>query len=240
MKDSKNSENTIVKSMNKPNIQEMFNFLAPKYDKINTILSLGMHHYWNRIFSKMLGQSECILDLCSGTGKVAHQYTCYYPQARAILVDFSPNMLLEAKKRYPNSPFTFIESDITQLPFNSESHVLASLAYGLRNLPEPQHALNEIYRVLKKHASLGILELTQPSRKHPLYLGHWFYLNYIVPKLGKYYSKSTDAYTYLSQSIVQLPKDRDLEQLFKKSKFAITQKRKLTCGAATIWILEKK
>ncbi|WP_284442037.1 bifunctional demethylmenaquinone methyltransferase/2-methoxy-6-polyprenyl-1,4-benzoquinol methylase UbiE [Chlamydia gallinacea] len=230
----------MVKSLNtKPDIREMFNILAPKYDKINTILSLGMHHYWNRIFSKMLGQSEWILDLCSGTGKVAYQYTCDYPQSQAILVDFSPNMLCEAKKRYPQAPFTFIESDITQLPLNSESHALASLAYGLRNLPDPQRALNEIHRILTNNGSLGILELTSPSRKHPVYWGHRLYLNYIVPKLGKYYSKSTDAYTYLSQSIAQLPKDQHLEQLFRNSQFTITQKRKLMYGTATIWILRK-
>ncbi|WP_348663766.1 bifunctional demethylmenaquinone methyltransferase/2-methoxy-6-polyprenyl-1,4-benzoquinol methylase UbiE [Chlamydia vaughanii] len=226
-------------STNKPNLREMFDFLAPKYDKINSILSLGMHHLWNRKFSKMLGKSEQIIDLCSGTGKVSYKYTRNYPGSQATLVDFSPVMLLEAKKRYPKAPFTLVESDIVQLPIDSESQTLAAMAYGLRNLSDPKEALDEIYRILKKGGSLGILELTSPSNKHPMYLVHRFYLQFLIPRIGKHYSKNKDAYTYLSSSIRNLPKDQHLEHLFKEAKFHISKKRKLSFGVATIWILKK-
>ncbi|MEF9496580.1 bifunctional demethylmenaquinone methyltransferase/2-methoxy-6-polyprenyl-1,4-benzoquinol methylase UbiE [Chlamydia sp. 04-14] len=226
-------------SINKPNLQEMFDSLAPKYDRINSILSLGMHHLWNRKFSKMLGRSERILDLCSGTGKVAYRYIRDYPGSKATLVDFSSNMLSKAKQRYPNAPFTFIEGDIIQLPIDQESQTLAAMAYGLRNLPDSKNALHEIYRILKQDGSLGILELTSPSNKHPMYLAHQLYLKFLVPRIGRLCSKNKQAYQYLAESIKNLPSDHYLEQIFKDTKFQISKKRKLAFGAATIWILQK-
>ncbi|AAP04979.1 bifunctional demethylmenaquinone methyltransferase/2-methoxy-6-polyprenyl-1,4-benzoquinol methylase UbiE [Chlamydia caviae] len=226
-------------STNKPDLQEMFDSLAPKYDRINSILSLGMHHLWNRKFSKMLGKSECLLDLCSGTGKVAYRYIHDYPKSQAILVDFSSNMLAIAKQRYPKAPFTFIEGDIAQLPIDQESHTLAAISYGLRNLPDRKNALNEIHRILKPNGCLGILELTSPSDNHPMYLAHRLYLKFLVPLIGRLCSKNKQAYHYLAESIKNLPKDDYLEQLFKDAQFQISKKRKFAFGAATIWILQK-
>ncbi|QXE27338.1 bifunctional demethylmenaquinone methyltransferase/2-methoxy-6-polyprenyl-1,4-benzoquinol methylase UbiE [Chlamydia buteonis] len=229
----------MLPSTNKPNLQEMFDSLAPKYDKINSILSLGMHHLWNRKFSKMLGKSDNLIDLCSGTGKVAYRYIRDYPGSKATLVDFSANMLHIAKQRYPSAPFTFIEGDIAQLPINEESQTLASMAYGLRNLPKPKDILEKIHRMLKHQGTLGILELTSPPNNHPLYLVHRLYLKSIIPWVGKLYSKNTQAYEYLAESIRKLPSDHYLEQLFSNAKFQVRKKRKLAFGVATIWILKK-
>ncbi|BAE81550.1 tRNA/rRNA methyltransferase [Chlamydia felis Fe/C-56] len=226
-------------SINEPNLQEMFDSLAPKYDRINSILSLGMHHLWNRTFARMLGKSEHLLDLCSGTGKVAYRYIRDYPGSKATLVDFSEKMLLAAQQRYPDAPFTFIEGDIVQLPIDEESQTLASMSYGLRNLSNPKQALEEIHRILQHNGCLGILELTSPSRKHPLYLAHRLYLNFLVPWLGRLCSKNKQAYTYLAESIKKLPSDDYLEQLFQNAKFQVSKKRKLAFGSATIWILKK-
>lgn len=226
-------------TQNDLNIQMMFDSLAPKYDMLNTLLSLGRHHSWNRSFVKMLGKADCLLDLCSGTGKVAYQYTQDHPHTPATLLDFSSKMLIEAKKRYPTAPFTLIEGDVMHLPLETESYTLASLAYGLRNLPNPLQGLHEIYRVLKPQGSLGILELTPPHHTHPLYRIHKLYLKQVVPQIGKWFSKHKQAYHYLSESIQNLPSDHYLECLFRNAKFRITQKKKLTFGAATIWILIK-
>ncbi|ASD30409.1 bifunctional demethylmenaquinone methyltransferase/2-methoxy-6-polyprenyl-1,4-benzoquinol methylase UbiE [Chlamydia abortus] len=229
----------MLPSTHKPNLQEMFDSLALKYDKINSILSFGMHHVWNRTFSKMLGKSDHLIDLCSGTGKVAYRYIRDYPGATATLVDFSANMLHIAKQRYPTAPFTFIEGDIAQLPIREESQTLVSMAYGLRNLPTPKDTLENIHRILKHQGTLGILELTSPPHNHPLYQLHRLYLKFIIPWIGKLYSKNRQAYAYLAESIRQLPSDHYLEQLFSSAKFQVRKKRKLAFGAATIWILKK-
>ncbi|ANH78311.1 bifunctional demethylmenaquinone methyltransferase/2-methoxy-6-polyprenyl-1,4-benzoquinol methylase UbiE [Candidatus Chlamydia sanziniae] len=224
---------------NQPNLQKMFNTLAPRYDKINAILSLGMHHFWNRTLIQLIGKADHLIDLCAGTGKVASRYISYYPKATATLVDFSPEMLFKAKQLFPHLPFTIVHSDITHLPIANASQTLATMAYGLRNLPDPHHALKEIYRILQFSGKLGILELTCPIQAHPAYLMHKLYLKAAVPLIGRLYSRDPLAYRYLSTSVQNLPKDQDLEELFIRVGFRLKKKRKLCLGAATIWLLEK-
>lgn len=223
----------------KPNIQNMFDALAPNYDHMNTLLSLGLHSLWNRTFVQMLGQSTHLLDLCAGTGKVALQYIRIYPEASATLIDFSKQMLLHVQKKHPNAPFTYIHDDVSQLPFSTESQTTISMAYGLRNLEKPMTTLKEVYRVLKINGTFGILELTAPQPNAITHYIHKLYLNYMVPWLGKHYAHNQSAYEYLSKSIRQLPKDQALESEFLKAGLTIQKKKKLLFGTATIWILKK-
>nr|CRI42629.1 Demethylmenaquinone methyltransferase [Chlamydia pneumoniae] len=236
----KNSGNIMEPSTNKPDCKKIFDSIASKYDRINTILSLGMHHFWNRSLIQILGSGYSLLDLCAGTGKVAKRYIAAHPQASVTLVDFSSAMLDIAKQHLPQGSCSFIHSDINQLPLENHSYPLAAMAYGLRNLSDPHKALQEISRVLMPSGKLGILELTPPKKTHPTYSAHKLYLRAVVPWIGKSVSKDPDAYSYLSKSIQQLPKDHDLEDLFSKSGFYIAKKKKLFLGAATIWLLEKQ
>lgn len=79
----------------------MFDSLAPTYDKINGILSLGLHIAWNNALVSLLGETNHLLDLCAGTGRVALSYVQNYPRASATLVDFSTKMLENVQKRHP-------------------------------------------------------------------------------------------------------------------------------------------
>ncbi|ETF40061.1 ubiquinone/menaquinone biosynthesis methyltransferase [Chlamydia pecorum MC/MarsBar] len=238
MQDLKNFKNIMTGYFKKHNLQEMFGTLAPKYDKINGILSLGTHHLWNRVFIRMLGSADHLLDLCSGTGKVALSYVRTYPGSSATLIDFSSEMLQIAKKRAPqNVELTFLHRDVSTLPLESSSQTLASMAYGLRNLSEKTAALKEVFRVLKPGGRFGILELTQA--RGLLHSLHSCYLKIIVPKIGKFFSHHPNAYQYLSESIHNLPKDHELEQLFLQAGFQLKKKNKFFSGVATIWLLEK-
>ena len=187
----------------------MFDSLAPTYDKINKILSLGMHLSWNYSFVSLLGETDHLLDLCAGTGRVALSYIQKHPQASATLVDFSTKMLETV------------------------------MAYGLRNLSSPLKALKEVHRVLQTGGRLGILELTRPAPYNPAYLLHKLYLNLVVPSVGRLYSGNSYAYSYLKESIRNLPCDTTLEKEFLEAKLRIIRKQKLFFGTATIWILEK-
>ena len=221
---------------NKPNIQDMFDSLAPTYDRINTILSLGLHITWNRCLVSLLGRTD---HLCAGTGHVALSYIKKNPRASATLVDFSVKMLEKVQERYPLAPFSYVTGDITILPFSDNTFNLASMAYGLRNLSFPLQALKEAYRVLQPGGHLGILELTRPEKRNPVYLLHKLYLNLIVPSVGRFFSGNSYAYSYLKKSISNLPCDTSLEELFQEAHLKTTRKRKLFFGTATIWILEK-
>ncbi|ATW10209.1 bifunctional demethylmenaquinone methyltransferase/2-methoxy-6-polyprenyl-1,4-benzoquinol methylase UbiE [Chlamydia trachomatis] len=224
---------------NKPNIQIMFDSLAPTYDKINGILSLGLHIAWNNALVSLLGETNHLLDLCAGTGRVALSYVQNYPRASATLVDFSTKMLENVQKRHPSAPFSCITSDVTHLPLPDNTFRLASMAYGLRNLSYPLEALREVYRVLQPGGHLGILELTRPATYNPVYLLHKLYLNLVVPSVGRFYSGNSYAYSYLKESIRDLPRDAALEAIFHAAHLRPIRKRKLLFGTATIWILEK-
>ncbi|AHH23097.1 demethylmenaquinone methyltransferase [Chlamydia trachomatis] len=223
----------------KPNIRIMFDSLAPTYDKINKILSLGLHLTWNHSFVSLLGRSDHLLDLCAGTGHVALSYIQKYPQASATLVDFSTKMLENVQECHPLAPFSYVISDVTSMPLPNDTFHLASMAYGLRNLSSPLEALKEVHRVLKPKGRLGILELTRPATYNPVHLLHKLYLNLVVPSVGRFYSGNSYAYSYLKESIRNLPCDTSLERVFHKSGLHIIRKRKLLFGTATIWILEK-
>lgn len=223
---------------NKPNIQDMFDALAPNYDTMNIILSLGLHSLWNRKFVHMLGSSDHLLDLCAGTGKVALRYIHAYPKASVTLVDFSQQMLLHVQKKHPQAPFTYICEDIKKLPFSDSSQRMVSMAYGLRNLSNPLPTLKEVSRIMHTNGTFGILELTKPQSYYIRYM-HKLYLNYLVPWLGKHYAQNRAAYEYLSSSIKQLPHDTILEKLFNEAGFVVFNKKKLLFGTATIWILKK-
>ncbi|SPN73635.1 Demethylmenaquinone methyltransferase,ubiquinone/menaquinone biosynthesis methyltransferase,Trans-aconitate methyltransferase,ubiquinone/menaquinone biosynthesis methyltransferase,ubiE/COQ5 methyltransferase family [Chlamydia serpentis] len=225
---------------NKLDCKTMFDAIATKYDRINAILSLGMHHLWNRSLIRMLGAERSLLDLCTGTGKVAKQYKITYPKSLITLVDSSSEMLNIAKQHLREDSYFFILGDVAQLPIENNSYPLAAMAYGLRNLPDPYKALQEVARVLTPSGRLGILELTLPVKRSPIYLAHKLYLHTVVPWIGKLFSKDPYAYKYLSTSIQQLPQDHNLEDLFLKSGFYLKKKKKLFLGVATIWLLQKK
>lgn len=220
-------------------IQSMFDAIASRYDTMNTLLSLGMHRLWNRVFVRMLGESHHLVDLCAGTGQVALGYIHIYPEASATLIDFSQQMLHYVQHKYPQAPFTYIHEDVSVLSLPSNSQTTLSMAYGLRNLPSPQQSLNEGFRVLQPGGTFGILELTAPKTHSPMRFLHTLYLNYVVPMVGKYYARNQQAYQYLSESIQKLPQDTVLEELFQKAGFIMHRKKKLLWGVATIWILKK-
>ncbi|WP_201456714.1 bifunctional demethylmenaquinone methyltransferase/2-methoxy-6-polyprenyl-1,4-benzoquinol methylase UbiE [Chlamydia sp. 17-3921] len=225
---------------NKHNLEKIFGAIASKYDKINAILSLGFHYFWNHSLIHMLGKSDHLVDLCSGTGKVALKYLQTYPESSATLIDFSLEMLQIAKQRSSkHAKLTFLQHDVSQLPIENNSQSLAAMAYGLRNLSNPEEVLSEVMRILKPYGKLGILELTRPQNRGLIHGIHTLYLKALVPAIGKLYSKHPNAYQYLSESIQNLPKDTELEQVFTRTGFKLKKKKKLLMGTATIWLLEK-
>lgn len=221
-------------------LQRTFDDIAPWYDPLNFILSWGAHILWNRKLLTLLGHTNHLLDLCSGTGIVAVNFLKKHQRSQATMIDFSAMMLHYAKKKHKHLAHRFqcIQADIQQLPLPNNFTDAVTLAYGLRNLKTPQRCFQEIYRVLSDHGRIGILELTSPSSRWVRFF-HRLYLNYVVPNVGKWVSKHHQAYQYLKDSIQALPADQELEAMFQQVGFQIKHKKKLLLGTATIWILCK-
>lgn len=225
-------------------IQSMFNDIAQRYDKANSILSFCLHKKWNKkLINEVVlkNQSHTLLDLCCGTGDIAFGYLNQVQKpCQAHLVDFCSNMLVCAKEKMEKKhsskhAISYIEADVQFLPFDTNTADCATLAYGIRNVQDTKQCVKESYRVLKPGGCFGILELTQPQSLF-LRWGHRFYLKTLLPILGKWMTDNEEAYQYLQSSIQTFISPIELEQIMKNSGFVNTKRIILAAGIATIFI----
>lgn len=231
-------------------IQAMFGSIAKSYDRTNAILSFNLHRYWNRrLVDAVIGQQTAgvhsLLDLCCGTGEIA---LIYLKQAKkpcdAYLLDFCNEMLECAKAKVDSTTFRaahrlhYLQADAQKIPLPDAFVDCATIAYGIRNVKNPQACIASIFRVLRPGGVVGILELTQP--KNPmLRYGHQLYLKTALPILGWCSSSNREAYKYLCSSIQAFVPPQQLQQLLKEAGFVQVQLMPMTCGAATILIAKK-
>lgn len=220
-------------------IQEMFGSIAKDYDRANTLFSFGMHKLWNRKLIRSIGGQK-LLDLCAGTGEIAFGYLGKHPKAKAILLDFCPQMLSVAKKKGTKfeGRYTLIEADAQTIPLASRSIDTVTISYGIRNVKEPLKCFEEVARILKPGGQFAILELTRP-RFPFLRFAHKHYLRFVLPFLGKLAAKNGEAYRYLSNSIETFVSPEDLEKKMEQAGLQPIQKKYLTGGLATILISSK-
>jgi demethylmenaquinone methyltransferase / 2-methoxy-6-polyprenyl-1,4-benzoquinol methylase len=228
-------------------IQSMFDSIANSYDLTNGILSFQMHRLWNRqLIHALLKEphSKTILDLCSGTGEIALGYLerCPIPQ-QAILVDFCAGMLRCAqqkakKKKLQSHTIEYVQADVQVLPLSDHIFDKAMIAYGIRNVKDPQRCFQEVFRVLKPEGHFGILELTNP-KSALLRFGHHIYLKTILPLIGKMVTSNKDAYQYLCNSIHTFVEPTHLRELLEKEGFVQTRIIPLTGGIATMILTQK-
>lgn len=226
-------------------IQAMFGSIAKNYDRTNALVSFGLHRLWNRaLIKKALApySPASFLDLCCGTGEIALSYLKHSTTpCKAYLLDFCPEMLEIAKQKsiqLSSHTLQFIEADAQKIPLATSSIQCATIAYGIRNVQDPEACLKEVYRVLDADGVLGVLELTEPS--NPLLKkGHQLYLRHFLPLVGSFSTSNRAAYQYLSQSIQKFTKPAEFVQLLKAVGFQEVEVHSLNFGAATIFIAKK-
>jgi demethylmenaquinone methyltransferase/2-methoxy-6-polyprenyl-1,4-benzoquinol methylase len=207
------------------NVQILFNTIAPSYDLLNHLLSLGLdRHWWNRAarsFAPILQNPEArILDLCCGTGDMtAALLKLRHTNAEPITgLDFSAEMLTRARTKYASANALWIEGDAMHLPFADQSLDLITAAFGFRNLSNYADALREFHRVLRPGGQLGILECNHPSGlRGTIYSLH---LHHILPLVGGLISGQREAYRYLPASIARFPPPPPLFDLLTAAGFA--------------------
>lgn len=223
-------------------IQSMFNAIAPTYDLTNRIMSLNLMKLWNRALIKgaFNKNPQVILDLCCGTGEISYSWLKKQKEAKqAHLLDFSVEMLAQAKKRAPKGhKIDFIEADAQAIPLPDKSIEAITAAYGVRNIKEPSLCFKEAHRVLKEGGAFGILDLTEP--KNPLLRSlHQFYLKYFIPTIGGILTFNPNAYRYLSRSIHQFMKPEEIRKQLIDAGFNQVEVKALSGGIAHLWLARK-
>lgn len=228
-------------------IRAMFNSIAKNYDRANGVLSFQLHRRWNAaLINNVLLPSKppTYLDLCCGTGAIAFGYLEQAQQkTKAYLLDFSEQMLAcadaqAASKDLGRHDISYLQADAQQIPLVSNSVSCATIAYGIRNVQNPEKCILEVYRVLQPNGSFGILELTQPN--NPLMrLGHNLYLRTILSVLGKLVTSNKEAYRYLCNSIHAFIPTKDIENLMRNAGFKDISVKPLSGGVATLITAKK-
>jgi demethylmenaquinone methyltransferase / 2-methoxy-6-polyprenyl-1,4-benzoquinol methylase len=212
-------------------VSGMFDDVAQRYDRMNTVLSAGNAALWRvatvRAVAPLAG--ERILDVAAGTGTSSAALA--RTGARVVAVDFSPGMIAEGRKRHPG--IEFIEADATRLPFGDDEFDAVSISFGLRNVEEPRVALAEMYRVLKPGGRVVVCEFSKP----PVAIvraGYWTYLRRVMPIVADRLSSNPEAYKYLFESIQEWPDQGELSRWMRAAGFTRVAYRNLTAGVVAL------
>ena len=222
-------------------VQRMFDDIAPRYDRLNHILSFGMDRVWwyraSRRFDAVLKRPESrVLDLCCGTADMTAALLRRRPAAGAvpmIAIDFSHEMIERGRQKLAGRPVEFIEADALALPLADASQDLVTSAFGFRNLADYTAGLREIRRVLQPGGSIGILDFSEP----PGLLGRAYrlYFRHVLPRVGGLISGSGASYRYLPASVERFPAPAVFLSMMREAGFAEVRWQPYLFGVAGLW-----
>lgn len=223
----------------KDQVAEMFDNIAPRYDFLNHFLSFGIDKVWRRKAVRLLMKHSPsnILDVATGTGDFAIEALKTGAQ-KVIGVDISEEMLVvgraKIKARGVNHRIVLQKGDSEALEFSDDLFDAVTVGFGVRNFENLSRGIDEIFRVLKPGAIICILEFSKP-KLFPVKQMYSFYSFYILPFLGRLFSKDRSAYRYLPESVEQFPDGEEFLNVLKQSGFTQTKEHRQTFGVATIY-----
>lgn len=225
-------------------IREMFGAIAPKYDLLNRMLSLGVDRRWRRSAVSRLrcGSNGLILDIATGTGDMilaaAAVTDC---SVRIIGVDFCGEMVeIAANKIAASAHHERIGLGIASceaLPFRDDTFDSATIAFGIRNVVDRDLGLREIQRVLRPGGRVVVLEFSTP-RSRLFKVLYRFYFSRILPAIGGLFSDA-GAYRYLPDSVSVFPDGERFSRMLAEAGFVNVARRELTMGIVTEYMGEK-
>lgn len=228
----------------KEQVAQMFDTISGNYDELNKIISLGTDAKWKKkiLQTVQLRNPNSILDIATGTGDLAILFAA--TTAKEIIgLDISQGMLDIGKKKIIDkkleSKIQMVLGDGEKIPYADNYFDVITIAYGVRNFENLEVGLSEVLRVLKPKGLLLILETSVPTQ-FPFKQGYYVYTNFIMPTIGKLFSKDKKAYAYLSNSAQNFPFGEALNNILRKIGFIDVEAMPQTFGVATIYSASKK
>ena len=221
-------------------VEQMFNNIAPTYDKLNHFLSWAFDKYWRRQAIKTLQvySPQWVLDVATGTGDFAIYATRVLDPSKVIACDISEGMMEigreKVKKEGLDRVISFDKQDCLNMSYPNETFDAVITAFGIRNFADLDKGLREMHRVLNKGGHISILELTSPI-DFPMKQLFRLYSHTILPFLGRLISKDASAYTYLTKTIEAFPQGEEMVEILKKAGFKEAGFLRLTFGICTMY-----
>lgn len=221
----------------------MFNNIAPRYDFLNHVLSLGIDKGWRKKAVQILQEAKpsVILDVATGTADFAIASSKLKP-LRIEGIDISGGMLEKGREKIKRKGLEKIiflsQADSEKMTFNDNTFDAITVGFGVRNFENLDKGLSEMYRVLKPGGTALVLEFSKPVM-FPVKQVYQLYFTYILPFIGRLISKDQAAYSYLPESVKAFPSGYDFLEVYKRAGFIQTSQLPLTFGIASIYIGKK-
>jgi len=212
----------------------MFDKVSARYDRTNTVLSVGNDMIWRAATTRAVAprRGQRILDLAAGTGTSSAALA--RSGAHVVAADFSDGMLDVGRTRHASTPnLEFVHADAHRLPFADGEFDAVTMSFGLRNVEDPKKALAELFRVTKPGGRMVICEFSTPP--NPLLRrGYSLYLKRVLPVVSRVTSSDAPAYDYLGDSILDWPDQRTLSGWIRDAGFTDVSYRNLTAGVVAL------
>lgn len=228
----------------KSQVSRMFNKIAPYYDFLNRLLSLGIDKSWrkNAILKLKPADPKYILDIATGTADVAIEIANRLNPDQIIGLDISSEMLEIGKKKIAKRKLQdrieLVLGDSENLDFPNNHFDAVTVAFGVRNFENLEKGLFEMNRVLKKGGQVMVLEFSKP-KTFPFKQGFNAYFKYVLPLIGRFTSKDPKAYQYLYDSVQAFPDGQKFAEILEKTGFNSIQCTPLTLGICSVYIGKK-
>ncbi|MES2979668.1 MAG: bifunctional demethylmenaquinone methyltransferase/2-methoxy-6-polyprenyl-1,4-benzoquinol methylase UbiE [Pseudomonadota bacterium] len=220
-------------------VRGVFDSVAPKYDVMNDLMSLGLHRAWKAytVAVANVREGQKVLDIAGGTGDLALAFAAKVgPHGQVVHTDINQAMLSEGRNRLLDAGVVLptVVCDAEHLPFPDAHFDVVTVAFGLRNMTHKDEALREMNRVLKPMGKLLVLEFSKVAK--PLEKVYDWYSFKVLPQLGKLVAKDEASYRYLAESIRMHPDQDALKTLMHKGGFGHVDYHNLTGGLVALHV----
>ena len=214
-------------------VRTMFDRIAPVYDAMNRVMTLGLDRRWRRLAARAVVQpGDRVLDACCGTGDLAIE--CARAGGAVTGLDFSKAMLERARRKAPE--LEWVQGDAMALPFGDATFDAVTVGFGVRNLADLEGGLRELARVLRPGGRIAVLEITRPRGVLRPFFRLWFEV--LVPLAGRVLPGGA-AYTYLPASVRRFPGPDDLATAVELAGFRDVRYRLLGGGIVALHVGER-
>lgn len=220
-------------------VRGVFDSVAPKYDVMNDVMSLGLHRAWKAyaVAVANLRPGDKVLDVAGGTGDLARSFASRVGSAGVVVhTDINESMLRQGRDRLIDAGVALptVICDAEALPFAAGSFDLVSVGFGLRNMTHKDKALAEMNRVVRPGGRLLVLEFSKVAA--PLAKAYDWYSFNVLPRIGRWIAGDADSYRYLAESIRLHPSQSELKAMMKAAGFGHVDVHNLSAGVVAVHV----